>query len=124
MPSAFDQVMVNLLINAVHAIRAGAKTAEAPKGLIRVSSRRSGHWAEIRVHDSGRGIAQEIQDRIFDPFTTKDIDEGTEQGLAIAHDVIVNRHHGTIEVQNVPHFGSIFLRLPLADVTTSEVLSQ
>jgi signal transduction histidine kinase len=81
----------------------------------RVSTRKNADWAEIRIQDTGGGIAENIKDRIFDPFfTTKEVGKGTGQGLAIAHDVIVNKHHGTITVDSHPPIGTTFIiRFPL-----------
>jgi signal transduction histidine kinase len=115
MPSAFNQVILNILVNAAHAV--GANVADTPgtKGTIRVSTRKNADWAEIRIQDTGGGIAENIKDRIFDPFfTTKEVGKGTGQGLAIAHDVIVNKHHGTITVDSHPPIGTTFIiRFPL-----------
>ena len=115
MPGAFNQVILNILVNAAHAI--GVVVAERPgtKGTITVSTRKVSNWAEIRIQDTGSGIPNEVRDRIFDPFfTTKEVGKGTGQGLAIAHDVIVKKHHGTISVETAVGQGSTFiLRLPL-----------
>jgi signal transduction histidine kinase len=85
------------------------------KGLITVSTRTLPGWAEIRIKDSGCGIPNEIRERIFDPFfTTKAVGKGTGQGLAIAHDVIVRKHQGTITVEGEVGNGTTFIvRLPL-----------
>jgi two-component system NtrC family sensor kinase len=115
MPSAFNQVILNILVNAAHAI--GARIVEMPQtqGIIRVSTLKLPEWAEIRIEDNGCGIPEKIRNRIFDPFfTTKPVGQGTGQGLAIAHDVIVHKHHGTIGVESVPEGGTTFiLRVPL-----------
>ena len=118
MPGAFNQVILNILVNAAHAI--GAVVAEAPgtKGVITVSTRKVGDWAEIRIQDTGCGIPEDVRGRIFDPFfTTKEVGQGTGQGLAIAHDVIVKKHHGTLTVESAVGMGTTFiLRLPLESV--------
>jgi PAS domain S-box-containing protein len=121
MLGAFNQVILNILVNAAHAIGAVIVQAPGTKGLITVSTRKVSPWAEIRIQDSGCGIPEEVRDRIFDPFfTTKAVGKGTGQGLAIAHDVIVKKHLGTITVESGPGSGSTFvLRLPLDEVTTS-----
>jgi PAS domain S-box-containing protein len=115
MPGAFNQVILNILVNAAHAI--GAVVAEAPgtRGVIRVSTRKLANCVEIRIQDSGGGIPEGVRDRIFDPFfTTKEVGKGTGQGLAIAHDVIVKKHHGAINVESTVGVGTTFiLRLPL-----------
>jgi len=115
MPGAFNQVVLNILVNAAHAIGAANAATTRTKGVITVSTRKHQDWAEIRIKDSGCGMPQEIRDRIFDPFfTTKGVGKGTGQGLAIAHDVIVNKHHGTIAVETAPGSGTTFVvRLPL-----------
>jgi signal transduction histidine kinase len=115
MLGAFNQVVLNILVNAAHAISAVNAETSGTKGVISVSTRKHQDWAEIRIKDSGCGMPQEIQDRIFDPFfTTKGVGKGTGQGLAIAHDVIVKKHHGTITVETAPGLGTTFvLRLPL-----------
>jgi two-component system NtrC family sensor kinase len=115
MPGAFNQVVLNILVNAAHAV--GAVVAEAPgtKGTITVSTRKVSNCAEIRIQDTGSGIPEDIRDRIFDPFfTTKGVGKGTGQGLAIAHDVIVKKHGGTIKVESTVGMGTTFiLTLPL-----------
>jgi signal transduction histidine kinase len=115
MPGAFNQVILNILVNASHAVAASVTDTPTVKGLITVSTRKVGEWAEIRIQDTGGGIPESVRDRIFDPFfTTKEVGKGTGQGLSIAHDVIVNKHGGTIGVDSRPPYGTTFtLRLPL-----------
>ena len=69
----------------------------------------------VEITDSGSGMPAHIQQRIFDPFfTTKDVGKGTGQGLAIAHNVIVDKHGGTIQVTSAPGAGTTFtIRLPI-----------
>jgi two-component system, NtrC family, sensor kinase len=120
MPGAFNQVILNILVNAAHAVSAMVAATPGSKGVITVSTRTVSNWAEIRIQDTGGGIPESIRDRIFDPFfTTKEVGKGTGQGLAIAHDVIVKKHHGTINVESVLGVGTTFiLRLPLASAET------
>ncbi len=115
MPGAFNQVILNILVNAAHAIGEVAAANGGTKGLITLSTKSSGHWVEICIRDTGCGVSDEIRDRIFDPFfTTKKVGNGTGQGLAIAHDVIVNKHEGSIAVESTVGVGTTFiLRLPL-----------
>jgi len=116
-PSEINQVLLNLIVNAAHAIEeardAGCAPSE-PRGCITVSTRREGGYAELRVRDTGNGIPDEIRERIFDPFfTTKEVGKGTGQGLAIAH-AIVHRHGGSIEYETRVGEGTTFrVRLPL-----------
>jgi signal transduction histidine kinase len=119
----FNQVILNLIVNAAHAIADAAK-AGPHKGTITVSTRQVERWAEVRVSDTGCGIPEAIRDRIFDPFfTTKPVGKGTGQGLAIAHDAIINKHRGAISVESAVGEGTTFIvRLPL-DLENVEVTS-
>jgi len=82
---------------------------------IRISTRADGGQVEIRISDTGTGIPESVQPHIFDPFfTTKEVGRGTGQGLAIAHNVIVKKHGGSIEFETVPGAGTTFVvRLPM-----------
>jgi signal transduction histidine kinase len=111
LPDGFNQVILNLVINAAHAI---ADTARTGKALIRISTQSAGDCAEIRIEDTGAGIPEAIRARIFDPFfTTKGVGKGTGQGLAIARAVIVDQHGGTISLKSKVGEGTTFtIRLP------------
>jgi signal transduction histidine kinase len=115
LPGRFNQVILNLLINAVHAIGSVVGDGSQGKGELAVSTRRDGDSVEIRVSDTGPGIPEGIQSRIFDPFfTTKDHGVGTGQGLAISHDVVVKKHGGTIAFETEEGKGATFIvRLPI-----------
>ena len=114
-PGAFNQVILNMIVNAAHAIGDGAPSSGRPKGLITVATRLAGDTVEIDIRDNGCGMAPKTIARIFDPFfTTKPVGKGTGQGLAIAHDVVVNKHGGTVSVDSTPGVGTTFtIRLPL-----------
>jgi len=107
-------VILNLVINAAHAIGEALQTTKAEKGLIRITTRAVEGFAEIRVADTGCGIPEAIRSRIFDPFfTTKPVGTGTGQGLAITYSAIVERHGGTIDLESEVGKGTTFiLRLP------------
>jgi len=113
---AINQVLLNLIINAAHAISDHLRGESGKLGLIRVRTRALGECVEVQVEDSGTGIAPEIRSRIFDPFfTTKPLGKGTGQGLAIAYAVIVKQHGGTISVKSETGRGATFIvRLPFA----------
>lgn len=110
-----NQVFLNLIVNAAHAIEAAGRDSETG-GVIRVSTRPAGQWVQIELADNGCGIAQENLERIFDPFfTTKDVGKGTGQGLAIARSIIVERHGGSIDVNSTVGAGTrMTLRLPVS----------
>jgi PAS domain S-box-containing protein len=118
LPGALNQVILNLIVNAAHAIVDAVRHDPTRKGAIRVSSTRVGEAVEIRVSDNGDGIPEGIRARIFDPFfTTKEVGKGTGQGLSIAHTVIVQKHGGTITFESETGQGTTFtVRLPIEDV--------
>jgi signal transduction histidine kinase len=106
------QVMLNLLVNAAHAITEAH--GQAGTGRIRISTRRDGDWVEIQIADNGCGLQPDLQQRVFDPFfTTKPVGRGTGQGLTIVHDIVVNLHHGQVHLDSEVGVGTTFtVRLP------------
>jgi two-component system, NtrC family, sensor kinase len=108
-----NQVFLNLIVNAAHAIRESGKDAET--GRITITTELVRDRALIRLTDNGCGIPQDTIEKIFDPFfTTKEVGRGTGQGLAIARSIIVDKHGGQIEVQSEPGAGTSFiLSLPV-----------
>ena len=112
----FNQVILNLLINAAHAIRQTVGDSPSSKGKIVIATRGDQNWVEVSIRDTGAGIPEEIQSRIFEPFfTTKPVGQGTGQGLALAHTVIVRKHGGRIWFETAPGKGStFFIRLPIS----------
>ena len=113
--SELNQVVLNLIVNAAHAIADRLGENSGTKGKISIATRRNSPWAEIHIQDSGQGIPQEIRSRVFEPFfTTKEVGKGTGQGLALAHSVIVNRHQGQIWFDSELGVGTTFhIRIPL-----------
>jgi signal transduction histidine kinase len=112
----FNQVMLNLIVNAAHAIAEKVGDGSSGKGRIRIATRRDGDWAEIRVEDDGAGIPPSLHHRIFEPFfTTKEVGKGTGQGLSTCHAIIVRKHGGRIAFESELGRGTAFIvRLPLA----------
>ncbi len=115
-PAEFNQAVLNLIVNAAHAIADVVGDGSKQKGLITIRSRRDGDWAEVCVEDTGPGIPPEIRSRIFEPFfTTKDVGKGTGQGLAVTHSIIAEKHEGTLTVETQVGKGARFIiRLPIA----------
>jgi PAS domain S-box-containing protein len=113
-PGDINQALLNLIVNAAHAIAEVVGTS-GQKGVITVATRHEGDWAAISVRDTGCGIAETIRGRVFDPFfTTKEVGKGTGQGLAIAHSVVVQKHAGSISFESQLGVGTTFtIRLPL-----------
>ncbi len=110
-----NQVVLNLIVNAAHAIDAVVLGGANGKGTIRVETIHDDGWAEIRVSDTGPGIPEKARERVFDPFfTTKPVGKGTGQGLAIAYSVIVEKHGGEISFETEAGNGTTFIvRLPV-----------
>ncbi len=112
-PSDLNQIILNLLVNAAHAV--GDVVGESgEKGEILITTARIDDWAEIRVADTGTGIPDAARNRIFDPFfTTKPVGKGTGQGLAIVYSMVTDKLGGEIRVQNRPDGGAVFtVRIP------------
>jgi PAS domain S-box-containing protein len=113
-PGDINQVVLNLIVNAAHAIK--EKVKEGEKGRITVRTKSLEGYAEISVSDSGTGIPEAIRQRVFDPFfTTKEVGKGTGQGLALAYTVVVKKHGGKIWFETEMGEGTtFFIRLPLS----------
>jgi signal transduction histidine kinase len=114
LPGDINQVFLNILINAAHAIE-GVVGDSGNKGHITLSTTADDGMVTVAIADTGSGIPQQFQNKIFDPFfTTKEVGKGTGQGLAIAHDIIVERHNGQLDFTSTPDEGTtFFIKLPI-----------
>ena len=113
-----NQVVLNLIINASHAIADVVGDGSNGRGTINVTTTKlDDNWAEIRIGDTGTGIPPEAREKIFDPFfTTKEVGRGTGQGLAISHTVVVEKHNGKLGFETELGKGTTFIvRLPLGE---------
>jgi PAS domain S-box-containing protein len=110
-----EQVMLNLLSNAEHAVLPGLETRRATSALIVIRTRHDATNVIIEVEDNGPGIPESDQTQIWDAFwTTKSEGEGTGLGLSVAHGII-EEHGGTIALDKTSNAGSQFVvRLPIA----------
>lgn len=119
-----NQVILNLIVNAVHAI-SDVVTDTGIVGKITVRTRLDGDAVEISIGDTGGGIPEAARDKIFDPFfTTKAVGKGTGQGLAIAHSVVVKKHEGTLRfVTECGKGTTFFIRLPV-EAAAAELLEK
>lgn len=113
-PGEFNQVILNLITNAAHAI-APTLTGSGQKGKITIRTMKEGDRAAISIQDTGAGIPEAIRSRIFEPFfTTKEPGKGTGQGLALVHSAIVERHGGAIWFDTEVGKGTTFsIQIPL-----------
>jgi two-component system NtrC family sensor kinase len=120
----FNQVVLNLLVNAAHALSDVTAGGSTGKGRITIAARCVNGVAEVRVADTGGGIPAAYRKRVFEPFfTTKAVGKGTGQGLAIAYSVIVDKHGGTISFETQEGLGTTFIiALPLAVATDPAAL--
>lgn len=114
--SDLNQVFLNLVVNAAHAIE-DSSDADGARGTIRIRTACDGETAIVSIADSGCGIPEAIHTRIFDPFfTTKSVGRGSGQGLAIAR-AIVDKHGGTLQFETRIGAGTTFsIRLPVGGV--------
>jgi len=121
--SDLNQVFLNILVNAAHAIESAIGKDSNGKGTITVSTAHTEDKVIIKIKDTGIGIPGEIQDRIFDPFfTTKEVGKGTGQGLAIARSIIMDKHNGKIEFETETGRGTTFIiKLPVKLSNTKRV---
>jgi signal transduction histidine kinase len=112
-----NQVILGMIDNSVDSIQEAIDSNRIKEGLIRITTARAGDQALIVIEDNGAGIPTTAISKVFDPFfTTKKIGKGTGQGLAIAHDIIVNKHQGTVQVASEPGEGSSFcITIPLGN---------
>ncbi len=115
LPGELNQAILNIIVNAAHAISEKLDKTRTDLGTITLCTRKENDSIKITIKDTGPGIPDEIKSQIFDPFfTTKEVGKGTGQGLAIAYSVIVDKHHGTIHVESEPGSGTTFtIRLPI-----------
>jgi signal transduction histidine kinase len=105
-PGELNQVWTNLIDNAIDAMQG--------HGTLRVSTHPDDGHIVVEVADTGSGITREVQARAFEPFfTTKEVGKGTGLGLDISRRIVVERHHGEIEIRSQPGDTVVSVTLPL-----------
>ncbi|PKO00908.1 MAG: hypothetical protein CVU42_01990 [Chloroflexi bacterium HGW-Chloroflexi-4] len=116
-PGEINQVILNLITNAAHAIKDQIKKGVYTKGLIEIFTFAKEKSVEIHVKDNGSGIPEEYREKVFNPFfTTKPVGMGTGQGLSISYKVIVNKHGGMLVFDSEIDRGTTFMiTLPLSN---------
>jgi len=115
MPGKLNQVIMNMLENAMHATEGNEEAGK--ERIVKISTALVKDNAEIKISDNGQGMPKELYSRIFDPFfTTKDVGEGTGLGLSIAYSIIEG-HKGKIHVDSTIGEGTEFtIRIPSSQV--------
>ncbi|WP_164939986.1 GAF domain-containing sensor histidine kinase [Bradyrhizobium zhanjiangense] len=114
-PQEITRVLLNLISNGFHAVtKRKAEGAADYEPIVIAATRDRGDSIEIRIRDNGIGIADEVREKMFNPFfTTKPAGEGTGLGLSMSHDIVVKQHGGTIDVATEPGASTEFtIRLP------------
>jgi signal transduction histidine kinase len=106
-----NQVFMNLLSNAIDALEDQCDQAKDFKPEITIQTRMiDSSWISVSIADNGTGIPEAIQQRLFDPFfTTKAVGKGTGMGLSISHQIITERHNGTLKCVSTPGQGTEFI---------------
>jgi hypothetical protein len=106
-PGKLNQVFLNIISNAIHAI--AAKHSQSKDGLLTLKTFAEDNFVNISITDNGCGMSDSTRNKIFDPFfTTKDVGEGTGLGMSIAYNTI-KKHNGQIYIQTELDKGTEFL---------------
>ncbi|WP_419781702.1 cache domain-containing protein [Maridesulfovibrio sp.] len=113
-PTEIEQVLLNLLGNAAHAM--SDNNTENPK--IKITIQQEGEYVAVSIADNGPGMEENVRKRVFEPFfTTKPKGVGTGLGLSVSYFIITENHHGSFSIQATPGNGSKFtFKLPVASV--------
>jgi signal transduction histidine kinase len=116
-----NQVFLNLTVNAAHAIASVVGDSGA-RGKLTIRTSLEQDFVRIEFEDTGCGIPESIRDRVFEPFfTTKEVGRGSGQGLAIARNIVVEKHGGGLAFESTPGRGTTFtIRLPLIAGTQAQ----
>jgi signal transduction histidine kinase len=120
-----NQVFLNLVLNAAHAI-SDVVGGTSAKGRITVRTRAIADYVEISISDTGAGIPESVRGRIFEPFvTTKEVGRGTGQGLALSRGIVVEKLKGSLHFETETGKGTTFyIRLPVSDAATKATTKQ
>ncbi|AFZ57162.1 GAF domain-containing protein [Anabaena cylindrica FACHB-243] len=122
-PGQLNQVFMNILSNAIDALEAGIDNGEIttiPQITI-VTEVFDQEWVVIRIADNAMGMKEEVLHRIYDPFfTTKEVGKGTGLGMAISHQIVVDRHRGILKCRSQPGAGTEFwIQIPVTAINTN-----
>lgn len=112
-PEEINQALLNIFLNGLEACK---RQEKEQKGAISIKTYRNNQYIAISMENSGPNIPDEIINRIFEPFfTTKKTGEGMGLGLAIAQDIIVNKHQGNLSVENTENGVRVIIELPIIE---------
>src|ERR1700722_13463779 len=115
-----NEVFLNLIVNPSHAIRDASLHRPSEQGMLVIRTLQIEQDVQIKIEDNGTGIPLTARARVFDPFyTTKEVGEGTGQGITICHDIVTQKHHGRIWFDTEIYKGTtFFVRIPIHQHTT------
>ncbi|WP_363331691.1 ATP-binding protein [Flavobacterium sp.] len=124
-PQDIGRVLMNLFINAFHAVQErtqrsadqrSADNQSTYQPTVTVTTERVGDKVQVRVHDNGTGVPDEVRSKIFQPFfTTKPTGKGTGLGLSLSYDIVTKGHGGTLDLHSEPsQFTEFIVTLPIA----------
>jgi two-component system NtrC family sensor kinase len=120
-PSKINQVLLNLITNACHAITVSGKK----RGKLSIETSYDGDRVHISIKDNGIGIPKKVGKKMFDPFyTTKKVGQGTGLGLSISYNIIVKEHKGKIRVKTREGAGTLFIISLRTDAAMGSALDQ
>jgi len=108
-PGELNQVFMHIIGNAIDALNEHKQEGKTPT--IRIDTETvDARWIKVKISDNGQGMSETVREKIFDPFfTTKPVGKGTGLGLSVAHQIIVERHHGQISCNSTPGQGTEFI---------------
>lgn len=111
-----NQVVLNMIVNAAHALEGRNNVSTSLHGKITISTESTDDNVFIRIQDNGSGMTEEVKSKVFEHFfTTKEVGRGTGQGLTLAHRIVVENHGGSIAVESELGTGTTFIvRIPRA----------
>jgi len=117
-----NQVFLNMIVNAAHAIEDKLGKGASEKGLIGIRTSHSDKYVQVEISDTGKGIPEALLSKVFEPFfTTKDVGKGTGQGLAISHNIIIDKHEGLLQVESEEGVGTTFMiKIPVNQINKED----
>ncbi|MGB3790720.1 MAG: ATP-binding protein [Phormidesmis sp.] len=118
-PGQLNQVFMNLLTNAIDELRGDANDGDRPSHpdpTIIIQTKTVGNSAVISIADNGVGIPSNVMAKLFDPFfTTKPVGQGTGLGLSISHQIVTEKHGGSLKCRSTAEEGTVFtIQMPVS----------
>lgn len=119
-PGQLNQVFMNILTNAIESLEESIKShkeyhKKAKMPQVCITTELKDDWLQVKIADNGKGITEEIKDKIFDPFfSNKPVGKGTGLGLSISYQIIIDQHGGSLYCESLPEEQTTFvIEVPL-----------